>query len=556
MIQTLKNSVVSAVILSMLGTLPGCSTVQQADGMKVGTANTVVAQQEKAAQPIPVITKTSASWLMGQTVQVMPSPSPVLTQIVTYHPTQRVSLSDVAAWISQATGLMVDTAEVHTLAGNGQGNVPSAQVPAPSPVPAPMPSMASMPGSVQPTQAANSQFFSVSYEGPLSGLLDVVGNKAGVWSKFVDGRIVFFRTETKTFYLPAIARKSAGNSSIAANNGSSGAGGSSSGGAPGGGAGGMSSSSSGGATSTSEYAVDIWGDLEKTAKAVGNGAQVVTNGALGSVTVTGTPTQVRTIEEWVKSLSENLSQQVALTIHFYRVDIKNADNYAWNPNVVFGTAASRFGFTLSGPETPAITSGLSPLNLTASVLSTATGNAAKYKGSELAYQALSTLGEVTETVQHTIVTMNGQPAQRQMAQQTTYLASTTQPAQQTIGTAPTPPTLTPGALTTGFTVMLLPRIVNGKVLLAVNLTNSSLISLGTVSSGGSSIQTPNVDVSTFQQNVSLTPGDALLLSGLQVDSGSTNRSGVGAASNFLLGGGVGSNIGKQLMAIVVTAKVL
>lgn len=394
---------------------------------------------------------------------------------------------------------------------------------------------------------------SISYEGPLSGLLDVAANKAGVWWKFSDGRISFYRTETKTFYLPAIARKSSGNSSISASSGTGGSGGASSGGAP---SGGGSGSSSGGATSNSDYMVDVWGDLEKTAKTVGAGAQVVANASVGSLTVTGTPSQVRNVEEWVKGLSDNLSQQVAITVHVYRIKVSNEDNYAWNPSVVFNSLSAKYGFKLSGPQVPAVLSGMTPLNLAVSVLQTATGAAAQYSGSQLAFQALSTLGRVTETVQQTVVTLNGQPAPIQVANQMSYLASTTPGASTAIGAAPVPPTLTPGTITTGFTAMFLPRIVNGKILLSMNLTSSSLIGLGTVGSGGSSIQTPNVDISTFQQSVSLTPGDALLLTGLQQDNGKSSHSGVGSSSNYALGGGIDDNTGKQLIAIVITAKVL
>ena len=159
-------------------------------------------------------------------------------------------------------------------------------------------------------------------------------------------------------------------------------------------------------------------------------------------------------------------------------------------------------------------------------------------------------------MQQTVVTLNGQPAPIQAARQTSYLASTTPGAATAIGATPNPPSLIPGTVTTGFTAMFLPRIVNGKILLSMNLTNSTLTSLGTVSSGTASIQTPNVDISTFQQSVSLTPGDSLLLTGLQQDTGKTTNSGVGAATNYFFGGGVDSNVGKQLVAIVITAKVL
>jgi type IVB pilus formation R64 PilN family outer membrane protein len=372
--------------------------------------------------------------------------------------------------------------------------------------------------------------------------------QAGIWWKFSDGRLMFYQTETKTFYLPAIARKSTGTSTITT---VAGAGGASS--APGGATGGSTTTSSGGATSNSDYSVDVWGDLEKTAKIVGGNAQVIANPSIGSLTVTGTPTQVRNVEEWAKNLSDNLSQQVSITVHIYKIKMTNADNYNWNPSVVFSSLSAGVNFT--GPQITAPLSGVAPFNIAANVLNTATGNAAKYTGSQLALQALSTIGHVTETMQQTVVTLNGQPAPIQVANQLSYLASTTPGASSTNGVA-VAPTLTPGVITTGFTGMFLPRIVNGKILLAMNLSSSTLVSLGSVSSGESNIQTPNVDISMFPQNVMLTPGDSLLLTGLQLDNGKSNNTGVGSASNFLFGGGVDSNIGKQLIAIVITAKVL
>ncbi len=393
---------------------------------------------------------------------------------------------------------------------------------------------------------------SIDYEGTVSGLLDVVANKAGVWWKFSDGRVSLYKSVTKTFYLPAIARKSTGNGSITASTGSSGSSSSSGSGVSGSSSG--SSGGTGGATSKSDYTVDVWGELEKTAETVASGATVIANASLGSLTVTGTPTQVHNVEEWAKSLADNLSQQVSITVHIYDVQISNEDNYAWNPSVVFNTLSS--GLTFGGPQIPAVVSGLTAGGLTATVLKTATGNGAKYSGSQFALQALSTLGKVTETLQQTVVTLNGQPASIQIGNQISYLASSTPPAATAIGAAPLPPTLTPGQITTGFTASFLPRVVNGQIIFSMTLANNALTSMGSVSSDGASIQTPNVNLSEFQQSVRLTPGDSLLLTGLQKDNSSVNHSGVGTPNNYLLGGGVDGSTGRQLIAIVITAKVL
>lgn len=541
--------------LSAAAVISACAVQPQVKKLQDQATTNIQQAQESAALPIPVVSTTDGAWLMGDSVQVAPPPSPMLTRLVAYHPARRVSLSDVADWIWQNTGLAVDTVEVQNPGSPSQSTTgASAALP-------PMPSMpvpgGAAPMMIQSPLSGQPNSMKLSYEGSLSGLLDMVANKSGIWWKFADGRVSFFRTETRTFYIPSIARKSSGTGTITASTGAAGGSGGSGGGSSGSGSSGSSGTSTGGSTSTNNYEVDVWSGLQKTAETVaGAGAHVIADAAIGSITITGTPPQVRHIKEWVRGLSDNLSQQVAITVHVYRIKVSNEDNYNWNPSVVFNSLSAKYGFTLAGPQSPSILSGIAPLKMAANVLQTATGTTGQYSGSQLAFQALSTLGRVSETVQQTVVTLNGQPAPIQVATQTSYLASSAMGSATAVGVAPPPPTLTPGTITTGFTAMFLPRIVNGKILLAMNLTSSSLVGIGSAGSGGSSIQTPTVDSSTFQQSVSLTPGDALLLTGLQQDNGQTRKSGTGSANNAIFGGGIDSSKGKQLIAIVITAKVL
>jgi hypothetical protein len=92
------------------------------------------------------------------------------------------------------------------------------------------------------------------------------------------------------------------------------------------------------------------------------------------------------------------------------------------------------------------------------------------------------------------------------------------------------------------------------------MTNSVLNSLKTITSGSgsnqSSIQTPDIGTTTIQNTVTLTPGDALLLTSLANDTGSNQNNGVLSPFFYLLGGGFDSASGKKIVAIVVTAKVL
>lgn len=513
-----KKLITNLILASITANAVGCSGLETKVA-KTSTKTTEIINDvvRKSEKEVPVVTSTSASWLAGAAIQLADPVLPALQQPVLYHPTKQVSISDVASWITQEKGLVVDTAEVKV---PGQSSTQSAV----------------------PVAAAGQPvgLFYVNYEGPVSGLLDIVANKTSSWWHVVDGRVSFYQSETKTFYLPAIARKYVGDSTIASTSSSSGTG--------------SSSQASSGANSISTYTIDFWADVEKTAKAVASGAQVSVNSSSSSITVTGTPSQVRHVQEWTRGLADQLSQQVAVSVQIYSVKLKNEDNYNWNPSVLFKPASGLFNINLAGPQSPSVVSGANPLKLGVSIISNAiSGRSTQYNGSQLAFQALSTIGNVIENLNQTVVTLNGQPAPIQIANQQGYLASSATTLTPNVGATTT---LTPGNITTGFTAMFLPRIVNGKVILGVTMTNSTSNGFTTTTSGGSSISSPNIDVNTFQQSVSLTPGDALMLTGLQRDALSASKSGVGKADNYALGGGVDNSTNKQVVAIVITAKIL
>lgn len=540
----MKNStriIATVVAATLLANLTACSSTpvsKQAKKMQTGAEYAIQEANDKAPQSAPVITNTSGAWLMGQTIKVAAPVSPILGTQITYHPAQRVSLSDIASFVALETHLLIDVSEVQSSNSSGSSAGGTPGLPGGMP---PMPTgMLGMSGANAPQTL---QSMSISYEGSVSGLFDIVANKGAIWWKFVDGKVIFYRTETKTFYLPANSRKSLGNSTIATNAGGSSGGTGTTGG----------TSSNSGASISSDYAVDIWGDMANTAKTVGSGAQVAVNPSAGSLTVTGTPSQVRAVEDWVKGLTEQLSQQVAITVHMYRVKVTAEDTYNFDPTIVFKKAAGVYGFNLT-PTSPLIPlSGQTPVGVGVSILTGAPGASAQYSGTQAAFQALSTLGSVSETLQQTIVTLNGQPAPIQSANQQGYLASSTVTQTANVGSNITQ---TSGTVTTGFTATFLPRVVNGRIILNMTMTNSSLISITTVGGAASPIQSPNVDLNTFQQSVSLTPGDALLLTGLQQDKSKNNNSGIGSPTNALFGGGVNANTDKFMIAIVISAKVL
>jgi type IVB pilus formation R64 PilN family outer membrane protein len=393
--------------------------------------------------------------------------------------------------------------------------------------------------------------------------LNMVTAKNGVWWKYEDGVVRIFRTA-----VPALAWSTKSSGSIVASagadaNGSSGGGGL--GGGIGGGIGGGASSGSStggqnGNTSTGTTSitntsdVNVWKGLQKIAQTVaGSGAQVEADAAAGTITVTGTPPQVRHVREWIHGLSRQLERQVAITVHVYNVTVNNEQNYGLNLTEAFQSLGKQYGVSLQGVAPPTPTGGTQPLSFGANILSSATGALGQWRGSSVAVQALATLGRVSQVFSRSAITLNGQPAPIQVAQQTGYLAesSTTQTAN--VGSTNG---LIPGTVTTGFTAMFLPRVIDGHILLGMNMTISNLVGIQTISSGDSSIQVPTVDSSTFQQSVKLKPGQTLLLTGYSQKGGSTTRDGTGSPYFPLLGGGGDATTSNQIIAIVITARIL
>jgi type IVB pilus formation R64 PilN family outer membrane protein len=544
----IKEAVSMALAVSPLF-LGGCATFHQAHEMRQQAIQG--ATRYSLPKAPPVVRTVNTPWLLGTEVRVAHSTPPLLDRSITLVSATPMTLPEIAARISSLTGIPVHTEDL------------SGAIAAPGTFLPPLPNSG---GPGVPAGGGGSfatHAIPLDWHGSIAGLLDMVTAKNGVWWKYEDGVVRIFRTETETFPVPALAWSTKSSGSIVASagadaNGSSGSGlGSSIGGESDldGSTGGQNGNTSTGTTSiTNTSDVNVWKGLQKIAQTVaGSGAQVEADAAAGTITVTGTPPQVRHVREWIHGLSRQLERQVAITVHVYNVTVNNEQNYGLNLTEAFQSLGKRYGMSLQGVAPPTPTGGTQPLSFGANILSSATGALGQWRGSSVAVQALATLGRVSQVFSRSAITLNGQPAPIQVAQQTGYLAesSTTQTAN--VGATNG---LIPGTVTTGFTAMFLPRVIDGHILLGMNMTISNLVGIQTISSGGSSIQVPTVDSSTFQQSVKLKPGQTLLLTGYSQKGGSTTRDGTGSPYFPLLGGGGDATTSNQIIAIVITARIL
>lgn len=505
--------------------LSGCSGFTQANNHYNEAQDNINSQQPPSEAPM--VTNVSNPYLIDGMVSVQAPPPKILeTTTITMISSDAMTLDDIASKITASTGISVINQD--TESKNDSSSMPS------------------MPGMSSGMAIANGsqQGMEINYSGSLEGFLNYLQSKYSVYWKFSNGSVNLYTHETQTFTLniasPALTQKT----SIVAN--------------AGGALGNNTSTSSGGSSNTENNGnttidinngSDVWKDINASAVVLaGAGAQVSVDPSLKQLTVYGTPPQVQRVADWVNNLNETNGQQVEIDVHVYSVQLNNQQGYGFQPNLsAIAGPLGRFGFTTSGPSMPTFTGGVSPFNFGVSVGS---GN---FKGTAGAIEALATLGKVSETFEQSLVTMNNQPVPIQVAQNTGYLAAVETTSTANVGSSTS---LTPGNITTGFTGMFTPSLVNGRVVLNMEITLSSLTKLTTATSGDNSIQVPTSTNSEFDQSVSLRPGQTLLLTGYKQNDGSTQHNGVGSPFFFGLGGGANASTSNQIIAIVITTKVL
>jgi type IVB pilus formation R64 PilN family outer membrane protein len=377
--------------------------------------------------------------------------------------------------------------------------------------------------------------------GNFKGLLDTAAARFGVYWKYVDGSIQFFCTESRTFQINAIP----GDSSMSANI-TSGAG--STGGVAGGNGGnGGAGAASGVSTSNSQNIgvaskLSVYASIEKSIGAMLSGyGKVVASPATGAISVVDTPDALDRIAAFVDGENKSLSRQVVINVTVLSVNLADSDEYGINWNLVYQGLSNKYGIKNNAAA------GSNSVGFSAGILATA---GSKLAGTSLVINALSEQGKVRRQTTASVVTLNNQPVPVQVARQTSYLQSSQTTVTALVGASTT---LTPGTVTSGFNMSILPHILaNGTVMLQFSTDISALRGIRTVSSNGSMIETPEMDTRNFLQRVAMKSNETLIISGFEQTDDNLDRSGVGTASNYLFGGGLTAKSSKEVIVVLVT----
>lgn len=337
----------------------------------------------------------------------------------------------------------------------------------------------------------------LNYSGSLAGLLNQIALRSDLRWSYESGRILFYRVVSRSISvktMPGSLKLSAG----------------------------LSLSSSGGGTgsSSSSSDINIWTGLEKNmANMVSVSGKLVIDQNTGTVTVRDAFRNVEAIEMYVQSLNQTLMRQVSMTVEVLQVNLNTDFQSGIDWNYVSDTM--QLGkLQIKGPTAVASADAASTIGL---VLKNAAGTT-----NQLLFQALEKFGRVSSAYSTVVTTVNRQPVPVGNQTTQTYLKSVT-PTLLTNTTGGStnnsvygPPALTPGEITTGFSLTLLPILLDSnQVLLECGLSLSSLKSLTSFNSGSGTglqtIQQPSVANFAVLQRLVAKSNETIVLSGFDAE---------------------------------------
>ncbi len=376
----------------------------------------------------------------------------------------------------------------------------------------------------------------VSYRGPLSGLLDEISSRFGIWWKYDKKEIHFYKYITKTFVLYSLPTKPKLNVTV----------------------GGSSSAGEGGSSSlslSSEAEIAVWTQIKDSITSmISKDSKLTIDQGNGTITLTATPTDIKKVGRYITEQNNRLSRQVAISVKVLQVTVTDGDQYGLNLSAMFNDGHTTF--RLASPTggvaddiADNLTMAITPKNWTGSAI----------------VKALSSQGATTLVTSGTVTTLNNKPAPIQVIKKQNYISEITK---TNGGDNDYDISTETEEIETGFTLDVLPRILeHGRLLLMFNLTLSDLIELekvylnepteGTPSSAsGQYIQNPKIESRGFTQEVAMSSGESLILTGYERVENTTSKEGIGSATNSLLGGSATASKERSVLVIILTPVVL
>lgn len=544
----------NAVVVLALASLGGCAVTQSDVNKRAQKLHSQMTDQLAAqaiAPPAALVERVRGSYLGGESIPLAYDATlPAIFSDVTLAFPGRTNLATVGERITEVTKLPVRlrpdvfiTAKSLVRAGLSQNQNQAAGQVGPAPIinpvlpPLPLPRAQGTNGAGIAAQTFDD--FEVrlpmDYSGSLSGYLDLICARLGINWEYKDGTIILYRMVTKV--LPI--KVNPGSVDFA------------SGLSKGGGADKGSFTSSSSTNMKGDY--NVWTTIESAVKSMLSplGSSTVDQ-AGGLLVITDTKEVVDNVAHYIEVENSTLTRQVNISVRVVRVSITDSTEAGLDLNLVYKKLASTATNWTFGMQAPSTLTSSNAGSLDLNILKPDS----RFQGSDVLVKALNDVGTVLSDDTTTANTTNRVPVPVGKFSTLTYLAET-KPASGgggSNGSGAGVPGLTPGTVTTGFFLNVLPTAFeNNSVLLRVSLDQSVLTGIGSISTGSGEtlqqINTPQVDGTKSDHSAGLKDGESMVLMGISSDgskaTGRTSVSGFSATSSRT----------REVQLIILTPKV-
>ncbi len=288
-----------------------------------------------------------------------------------------------------------------------------------------------------------------------------------------------------------------------------------------------------------EGQLSVWHDLERTINQLkSKEGRVVVSESTTSVTVNDHPSNVNAISKYISDLNKKLSRQVAIKVQVLEIMLNKNFNYGVNWNLLFSALNTHFSVIGSpGNATNIIADNLIGSNTNSAITRFGAGGS---EGTDVVVNALSQQGRVRVVTEPEVITLNNQMAAIRITKSIGYIESISQTNSQIFSTN----SVTPGSITDGFTLYLLPKIQSNKVYLQISSTIANLDRLEKVSTEPANlenqqsnsttvvtprsvqyqaIQVPTLSQKSFNQRSLINSGSTLIIAGYKRLRDATNE---------------------------------
>lgn len=411
----------------------------------------------------------------------------------------------------------------------------------------------------------------VNYSGKLSGLLNYISNRYSVWWRYKGGTITFFTKETRVFTIYALPTETKMDANMK------------------GASMGMNGENGDTTSSLSTSAnLALWDSIEKgVEQVVGDEGKLSFSRVTGTVTVTASPFVMRKVASYINNWNEKMSRQVAISVKVLQVAVDAEDNYGLDVRAIFnssdiaGSFASPYYISGGGPAGVGTSAAAGLLSMTL------INPNSKWKDSGAIIQAFSTQGRTSLVTSSSVTTLNNKVAPVQISTAENYVKKTNVTTNGSGTDRNTEVDYETDTLNYGFTMEILPRILDhGRLIVLFSLNLTDLISLQTFSASGqngdgtnngnnndnnddtnnddentgdttqSVVQLPKMQMRGFMQEIAMRSGSTLVLTGFEHVQDQTTTSGIGKAKMGLLGGQAYSKKVRNVLVILLTPEVL